>query len=308
MLEYPTSPLISRILCIILCVFSSQNIPSESVLLILLQNPHVPLHAVHDLIAQMQLFLQMRQNHPFDRLFYPSPFIHPSSPTIHRIRDLLHFLRDVLAVYQHIPVLRQLLRNHLHRAFLLRSQREEPMELAVDRAVQRQRQAAQIVDERRWNVVNRRFLDVRRAEERYFEHELHDDALGCSAERHRIAESAAQKNHSRLEEMIDVVVGGAVELAQLHARLALDEHVPGDEVVEDWVILGVLECVEIRSGRNAVASAGQLTTAHRVDVFGSRKKRFRENTPCRALREEDAACPCLIGRSSRICRISILGG
>ena len=56
------------------------------------------------------------------------------------------------------------------------------MELAVDRAVQRQRQAAQIVDERRWNVVDRRFLDVRRAEERYFEHELHDDALGCSAE------------------------------------------------------------------------------------------------------------------------------
>lgn len=238
---------------------------------------------------------------------YHPPFIH-SSPTIHRIRDLLHFLRDVLAVYQHIPVLGQLLRNHLHRAFLLRSQREEPMELAVDRAVQRQRQAAQIVDERRWNVVDRRFLDVRRAEERYFEHELHDDALGCSAERHRIAESAAQKNHSRLEEMIDVVVGGAVELAQLHARLALDEHVAGDEVVEDWVILGVLECVEIRSGGNAVASAGQLTTAHRVDVFGSRKKRFRGNTPCRALREEDAAFPCLIGRSSRICRISILGG
>ena len=77
MLEYPTSPLISRILCIILFAFSSQNIPSESVLLILLQNPHVPLHAVHDLIAQMQLFLQMRQNHPFDRLFYPSPSIHP---------------------------------------------------------------------------------------------------------------------------------------------------------------------------------------------------------------------------------------
>ena len=182
------------------------------------------------------------------------------------------------------------------------------MELAVDRAVQRQRQAAQIVDESRGNVVDRRFLDVQPRRRAYFEHELHDDALGCSAERHWVAESAAQKDHSGLEEMIDVVVGGAAELAELHARLALDEHVAGDEVVEDWVVLGVLECVEIRSGGNAVASAGQLATAHRVDVFGSRKKRFRGNTPCRARREEDAACPCLIGRSSRICRISILGG
>ena len=76
--------------------------------------------------------------------------------------------------------------------------------------------------------------------------------------------------------------------------------------MENWVILSVFECVEIRPCWNAVASAGELATAHCVDVFGSGKKRKEENTPCRALREEDAACPCLIGLKSKIGTFSIL--
>lgn len=99
------------------------------------------------------------------------------------------------------------------------------MELAVDRAVQHQRQAAQIINESRGDVVDRRFLEVDPRRKDNFKHELDDDALGGCAERHRIVDSAAQKDYGRLKEVVDVVIGGASELAELHARLALDEHV-----------------------------------------------------------------------------------
>lgn len=95
----------------------------------------------------------------------------------------------------------------------------------MDRAVQHQRQAAQIINESRGDVVDRRFLEVDPRRKDNFKHKLDDDALGGCAERHRIVDSTAQKDYGRLKEVVDVVIGGASELAELHARLALDEHV-----------------------------------------------------------------------------------
>ena len=90
---------------------------------------------------------------------------------------------------------------------------------------------------------------------------------------------APEKNRSGLEKMIEVVVMGSVELAKFDVGLGKEHNITGNEVIQERVVCCIHVCVEIRAGRDFVTRAMQLTTAHQIDVFGTRNENSRSDTP-----------------------------